>query len=80
MTRQKKVFCHNLCQDVLITVIYSPHPFGRGFPSPVFECATYGECLVEEAGPDGTKCYDWSNCPFYDKVPHLIALSDARAS
>jgi hypothetical protein len=36
--------------------------------------------LVEKAGPDGTKCYDWSNCPFYDKVPHLIALSDARAS
>jgi hypothetical protein len=80
MTSQKKIFCQNTCQEVLITVTYAPHPFGGGLLPPVFECASYGECLVEKQEPCGAKCYDWDNCPFYDKLPNLIALAEARAS
>jgi hypothetical protein len=78
MTSQKRVFCNFIAQEVLLTIIYPPLPFGRGFLPPVFECTPSRECLVEKETPQGVKCYEWNNCPIYDKLPGLIALTEAK--
>ena len=80
MTSRKRVFCDYIAQEVLLTVTYTPHPFGLGLLPPVFECNSYHECLVEQEAPEGAKCYDWNNCPIYDKLPRLIALTEARVT
>ncbi len=71
---QKRLFCPKLGQEVLVTFAYPPHPFGRGFLPPVFDCASFQECEVGKEELTGTWTVDWNNCPLYAKLPNLSAF------
>jgi hypothetical protein len=78
-TSEKRVFCNKMKHEVRLTIFYSPHPFGQGFLPPFFECDSYAECLVGREDAAGTKVFDWSNCPFKDRLPAPLELLEATA-
>ncbi len=75
MSNQKRFYCTKLRQEVSVTFSYPPHPFGRGFLPPVFDCAAFSECGIDKEESNGTHTFDWyNNCPLYSNLPKLVAL------
>ncbi len=75
LSNQKQFFCAKLRREVSVTFTYPPHPFGRGFLPPVFDCNAFNECGVGKEESNGTHTFDWDdNCPLYSKLPNLTAL------